>query len=97
MSTGPLWPWIEAPCRRCQERALDTGNSPVLEVPVFFPTGGPEEHWSDLHRALCLPCYRAEREQFGRATQCLDCQLAKSCESGQPPFKGTCAAIATLA
>ena len=96
MSTGQLWPWIEAPCTRCSEKSLRTGTSPILEVPVFFPTGGPEEHWDDLHRPLCVPCYRAEREQFGRTGVCGGCPQQDRCETGQPPFLGTCAAIATL-
>lgn len=96
MSTGQLWPWVEAPCTRCAERSQKTGTSPILEIPVFFPSGGPQEHWGDLHRPLCLPCYRAERDHFGRAAACEECGQQPHCQAGKPPFKGTCGAIATL-
>ena len=96
MSTGQLWPWIEAPCTRCEEQSLGTGTNPILEVPVFFPSGGPEEHWSDLHRALCLACYRIERSSFGREAGCQHCEQQSRCQAGKPPFKGTCAVVATM-
>jgi len=94
LSTGNLWDWVEEPCARCTEQGARPGTSPILDVPVFFPQG-PEEHWTALHRPLCSGCLKAERSGIGQQGACEDCPENSRCAAGNPPFKGTCAALAT--